>query len=85
MLRMYECNWCNRKQVKDEGEIVLVPDSERMVHHKRAVCAWNCRSYINRFKPIMHPMIRNHSDDWVRSNKIVKRSRMEVVAPIIWH
>jgi len=85
MLRMYECNWCFKKQVKDDDEIILVPDPERMVMHKRAVCSWNCRSYINRFKPIMHPMIKDVNGDWIKSTRKVRRSRMEVVAPIIWH
>ena len=85
MLRMYECNWCYKKQVKDDGEITLVPDKERMVHHKRAKCTWNCRSYIEDFKPIMHPMIKDVNGDWFRDNNEVGSERMEVRAPIMWH
>ncbi len=90
MLRMYECNWCWQKQVIDDGAIVLVPDPERMVMHKRAKCAWNCRAYIENFKPIMHPMYKDKDGDWHRewdnkSRNKFKRSEQEVVPQMTWH
>ena len=87
---MYECNWCWKKQVKDDGSCKRVQNGDRMAFKLVGKCAWNCRSYKKGFTPIMHPMYKDGSGDWHREFDNKKRyefreNEIKVVAQATWH
>jgi len=92
MLRMYMCNWCRKKQVRDDGSVRKIQDGDRMAFAYVAECVHHCKKVFTDepddhtyIRSKMHPMIRDVSGDWIVSNKKVRRSRKEVTPPIIWH
>jgi len=92
MLRMYRCNWCHKKQVRDEDSVTKIQDGERMAFAYVAECVYKCKK-VYEDEPNDHlyvrskmlPMIRDHYDEWIVSNEPVSRERIEVTPPIIWH
>ena len=84
MLRMYECNWCRRKQVKDDGSVIERQAGDRMASEKAGYCVYGCRTYEGiQNRSIMFPMTRDRDGDWEVGDGSSERNR--VVPPIIWH
>ncbi len=85
MLRMYECNWCGTRQVKDDSSVEVVPNKGRMAFKLEGTCYKNCRKRIGKFKPIMHPMRRDPNGDWCRLPSHMVRTRvprLDKVVPV---
>ena len=90
MLRMYECGWCQTRQVKDDGSVRLVPNQRTHAYQLRGQCYKNCRSYLETpFTPQMRPMRRNKDGDWYElhwhDRDTSKPELDRVVPPIMWH
>ena len=82
MLRMYTCNWCFKKQVRDHGSLELKQQGDRMHLVERGVCTYRCHG---ERRTNMRPMIKDMNGDWIESEKVVGSERMEVTPPIMWH
>ena len=82
MLRMYRCNWCYEKQVRDEGSVERKQQGDRMHTVLVGKCTYNCK---RGYRSNMRPMIKDSLGDWVESERSVRRERMEVVPQLTWH
>ena len=82
MLRMYRCNWCFEFQVRDDDSVKRVQQGDRMHTVLVGHCNFNCKHGI---RSNMNPMIKDVNGDWFESDRNVRRSKKEVVPPIIWH
>ena len=70
MLRMYQCQWCFKNQVHDDGETAMEKDGKSLcVHCKRM--------------RVMKAMVRDGNDDWVYEGTIADNSRKEVTPRIM--
>ncbi len=61
MLRMYECNWCKTRQMKDDDSVEDIADSPENVF---GTCYKRC---LYKRKTLgMSKMIRNEDGDWIK-------------------
>ena len=78
MLRMYECNWCHTRQVKDDGSVTKYTNDNRNVS---GVCYKRC---LYEEGPLgMTKMTKGRDGDWEVGDGSSERNRVE--PPIIWH